>query len=100
MLVPAKFFPHEVADLTIALDCITKAQDIVVKPSSNWAFRYILLLWLSLVCMIPFDLEQFHEVGKEGETAMRVEAVGKSFLNKAGLDREAAALLLSKFYMR
>ena len=67
MLVPAKFFPHEVADLTIALDCITKAEDIVVKPSFNWAFRYILLLWLSLVCMIPFDLEQFDEVGKEGE---------------------------------
>lgn len=50
--------------------------------------------------MIPFDLQQFDEVGKEGETASRVEGVGKAFLGKAGLDREGAALLLSKFYMR
>ncbi|EJF63417.1 ARM repeat-containing protein [Dichomitus squalens LYAD-421 SS1] len=94
-----KFFPHEIADLTIALDCMTNAEDIV-DQNYSWSFRYILLLWLSLVCMIPFDLEQFDEAGSEGKTAVRVEAVGKSFLAKAGLDREAAALLLSKFYMR
>ena len=50
--------------------------------------------------MIPFDLEQFDEAGKEGETASRVEGVGKAFLVRAGLDREGAALLISKFYMR
>lgn len=50
--------------------------------------------------MIPFDLEQFDETGKSGETASRVETVGKMFLDKAGLDREGAALLLSKFYVR
>ncbi|KAI1789614.1 ARM repeat-containing protein [Ganoderma leucocontextum] len=94
-----KFFPHEIADLTIALDCMTSPRS-PVNHTSRWSLRYILLLWLSLVCMIPFDLEQFDEAGKEGETASRVEGVGKSFLAKAGLDREAAALLLSKFYMR
>lgn len=50
--------------------------------------------------MIPFDLEQFDEVDQAGETAARVEAVGKSYLDKAGLDREAAAILLSRLYMR
>lgn len=95
----AKFFPHEIADLTIALDCLTSPKS-PVSQTLRWSLRYILLLWLSLVCMIPFDLEQFDEVGKEGETATRVETAGKSFLGKAGLDREGAALLLSKFYMR
>ena len=50
--------------------------------------------------MIPFDLEQFDEDGKVGDTALRVEGVGKMFLSKAGLDRESAAILLSRLYMR
>ncbi|KAI0754966.1 ARM repeat-containing protein [Daedaleopsis nitida] len=94
-----RFFPHEIADLTVTLEYIT-APKSPVQVTYLWALRYTLLLWLSLVCMIPFDLEQFDEVGKSGETASRVETVGKMFLDKAGLDREGAALLLSKFYMR
>ena len=66
----------------------------------QWALRYTLLLWLSLVCMIPFDLEQFDEEGRTGETAAKVETVGKLFLGRAGLDREGAAILLSRYYMR
>ncbi|PIL22540.1 hypothetical protein GSI_15229 [Ganoderma sinense ZZ0214-1] len=94
-----KFFPHEIADLTTALDCMTSHKS-PIKQTLRWPLRYILLLWLSLVCMIPFDLEQFDEVGKEGQTASKVEGVGKHYLGKAGLDREGSALLLSKFYMR
>ncbi|KAI0720503.1 TBCD protein [Cerioporus squamosus] len=84
-----RFFPHEIADLTVTLDYFDAA-DSPVTITSQWALRYTLLLWLSLVCMIPFDLEQFDEV----------EAVGKSFFSRAGLDREAAAILLSRYYMR
>lgn len=50
--------------------------------------------------MIPFDLEQFDDVGKSGETAARLESVAKTFLDKAGVDRDSAALLLSRLYMR
>lgn len=96
---PARFFPHEIADLTITLDYVT-SPDTPAKTEWEWALRYALLLWLSLVCMIPFDLEQFDEEGKIGETASRVEGVGKMFIDKAGLDRESAAILLSRFYMR
>ena len=95
----ARFFPHEIADLTVTLDYFD-APDSPVQHSQQWALRYTLLLWLSLVCMIPFDLEQFDEIGKAGETAARVETTGKAFLDKAGLDREGAALLLSRLYMR
>ncbi|TFK86795.1 ARM repeat-containing protein [Polyporus arcularius HHB13444] len=94
-----RFFPHEIADLTVTLDYFD-AVDSPINMHTQWALRYTLLLWLSLVCMIPFDLEQFDEVGRAGETAARVQAVGKSFLSRAGLDREAAAILLSRFYMR
>ncbi|RPD62432.1 ARM repeat-containing protein [Lentinus tigrinus ALCF2SS1-7] len=94
-----RFFPHEIADLTVTLDYFD-APDSPVNITFQWALRYTLLLWLSLVCMIPFDLEQFDEIGRAGHTAARVEAVGKSFLGRAGLDRESAAILLSRYYMR
>ena len=50
--------------------------------------------------MIPFDLAQFDDAGHEGRTATMVESVAKSFLGKSGLEREGAALLLSRFYIR
>jgi tubulin-specific chaperone D len=50
--------------------------------------------------MIPFDLAQFDEDGQPGRTAEAVESIGKSYLGKAGIDRDAAALLLSRLYMR
>lgn len=65
-----------------------------------WPLRYLTLVWLSLICMIPFDLEQFDGPNHVGETADTVEAIAKEHLGKAGLDREGSAILLSRFYMR
>jgi tubulin-specific chaperone D len=65
-----------------------------------WSLRYVLLLWLSLICMIPFDLEQLDDFDHIGHTADAVEALAKEHLGKAGLEREASAILLSRFYMR
>lgn len=65
-----------------------------------WPLRYVALLWLSLVCRIPFDLEQFDEVHHTGRTADSLEFIAKKYLDKAGLEREGAAILLSRFYMR
>ncbi|KAI0761942.1 TBCD protein [Trametes elegans] len=94
-----RFFPHEIADLGVVLDYID-APNSPVKDPAQWPLRYAVFLWLSLVCMIPFDLDQFDEVGHAGETASRIESVGKAFLGKAGVDREGAAILLSRLYMR
>jgi len=72
-------------------------------PSSEtylWSLRYVVLLWLSLVCRIPFDLEQFDEVGQHGRTANMIESIAKEYLDKAGLEREGAAILLARFYTR
>lgn len=66
----------------------------------RWSLRYVILLWLSLVCMIPFDLEQFDELDKTGGTAEAVESLAKQGLGSAGLEREGSALVLSRFYMR
>jgi hypothetical protein len=30
-----------------------------MKDTDNWQTRYMLLVWLSIVCMVPFDLHRF-----------------------------------------
>ncbi|KAG1885037.1 TBCD protein [Suillus subluteus] len=94
-----RFFPHEVADLSIALDFIQLPSGPVQDPS-QWGLRYVVLLWLSLICRIPFDLQKFDDVTRSGETANAIELVGKDRLNMAGLEREGAATLLARFYAR
>lgn len=70
------------------------------REPSLWALRYAVLLWLALVCMIPFDLTQFDEVDDGNRTAISIESLAKEFLGKAGLERAGAAILLSRLYMR
>jgi tubulin-specific chaperone D len=65
-----------------------------------WPLRYEMLLWLSLLCMIPFDLAQFDDAGEASQTADSIESLAKLSLDKAGLECDAAALVLSRFYMR
>ena len=74
--------------------------DDVVQTNWHWAIRYTVMLWLSLICKIPFNLSQFDEPGHIGETAAALEELGKKYLDRAGLEREAAASLLSRLYMR
>ena len=50
--------------------------------------------------MIPFDLVQFDEAENIGATAAAIESIAKTYLGRAGLEREAAVLLLSRLYMR
>ncbi|KAF9808522.1 hypothetical protein IEO21_07853 [Rhodonia placenta] len=95
----AKFFPHEIADLSIVLEYISSPRSPSQDPA-QWSLRYVVLLWLSLICMIPFDLEQFDDRDQLGQTAIMMEALGKSYLAKAGLEREGASILLARFYMR
>jgi tubulin-specific chaperone D len=94
-----RFFPHEVADLPIVLDYML-APNTPAQVPTNWSLRYVFLLWLSLICMIPFDLAQFDDGDHIGQTAASIEALAKGFLGNAGLEREGAAILLSRLYMR
>ena len=94
-----RFFPHEIADLAVALD-FSQSLERAQSSSALWSTRYVTLLWISLICMIPFDLSQFDEDGKEGQTAVEIEALAKRSLTNSGIVRESAAILLSRFYVR
>ncbi|XP_069005084.1 tubulin-specific chaperone D [Embiotoca jacksoni] len=98
-----QLFPHEVADLHPVLDLMSRQDP---KDSETWETRYMLLLWLSMTCLIPFDLSRLDghletDSGKARETIMeRILAIAKSYLVVSDSPRDAASVLVSKFMTR
>lgn len=45
-----KFFPHEVSDMELITEMLH------FQDTTNWEVPYILVLWLSIVVLVPFDL--------------------------------------------
>ena len=48
-----KLFPHEAEHLE---PCLILLRHQKQSDYSNWETRYSLLLWLSILCLIPFDI--------------------------------------------
>uniref|UniRef100_A0A9J8CC74 Tubulin-specific chaperone D n=1 Tax=Cyprinus carpio carpio TaxID=630221 RepID=A0A9J8CC74_CYPCA len=98
-----QLFPHEVSDVLPVLDLLCRQDP---KDTETWETRYILLLWLSMTCLIPFDLSRLDghlstDPGLNRESIMdRILAVAKSFLRVSDKSRDAASVLVSKFVTR
>lgn len=88
-------------DLPLALRFAEQKEELLSQTDS-WALRYVTAMWLSLICMIPFDLARFDEPGTPPErlVAQRLERIGKLYLSFPGIERESAAMLLARLYMR
>uniref|UniRef100_A0A8C9P525 Tubulin-specific chaperone D n=1 Tax=Spermophilus dauricus TaxID=99837 RepID=A0A8C9P525_SPEDA len=84
-----RLFPHEVAD---------------VQPT--WETRYMLLLWLSMTCLIPFDFSRFdgNLLTQPEETRVstmdRILRIAQAYLAVSDKARDAAAVLVSRFITR
>ncbi|XP_041720119.2 tubulin-specific chaperone D [Coregonus clupeaformis] len=98
-----QLFPHEVADVQPVLDLLCRQDP---KDPETWENRYMLLLWLSMTCLIPFDLSRLDghltsDPGQAREPIMdRILAVAKSYLMVSDKSRDAASVLVSKFVTR
>uniref|UniRef100_A0A674H2S0 Tubulin-specific chaperone D n=1 Tax=Taeniopygia guttata TaxID=59729 RepID=A0A674H2S0_TAEGU len=96
-------FPHEVRDLQPVLDMLAKQNP---RDPETWETRYMLLLWLSMICLIPFDLARFdgNLTSLEGQarqpTMDRILDLAKCYLVVSDKARDAAAVLVSKFIVR
>uniref|UniRef100_A0AAQ5YZ50 Tubulin-specific chaperone D n=1 Tax=Amphiprion ocellaris TaxID=80972 RepID=A0AAQ5YZ50_AMPOC len=96
-----QLFPHEVSDVQPVLDLLSRQDP---TDSETWETRYMLLLWLSMTCLIPFDLYRLDghleaEGSKPREPIMdRILAIAKVILS--GSPRDAASVLVSKFMTR
>ncbi|XP_029293698.1 tubulin-specific chaperone D isoform X2 [Cottoperca gobio] len=98
-----QLLPHEVADVQPVLDLLSRQDP---KDTETWETRYMLLLWLSMTCLIPFDLYRLDghlesDGGKPREPTMdRILAIAKSYLLVGDSPRDAASVLVSKFMTR
>ncbi|XP_076122630.1 tubulin-specific chaperone D [Alosa pseudoharengus] len=98
-----QLLPHEVADVQPVLDLLCRQDP---KDTETWETRYMLLLWLSMTCLIPFDLSRLDghldsDSAQGREPIMdRILAVAKSYLAVSDKSRDAASVLVSKFVTR
>ncbi|XP_075702014.1 tubulin-specific chaperone D [Rhinoderma darwinii] len=98
-----RLFPHEVVDVHPVLEMIS-----LQNPADHetWETRYMLLLWLSMTCLIPFDLSRLDgNLSVEGgqirrSTMDHILEIAKSYLLVSDKARDSAAVLVSKFITR
>ncbi|XP_047565285.1 tubulin-specific chaperone D isoform X2 [Lutra lutra] len=98
-----RLFPHEVADVQPVLDMFTNQNP---RDHETWETRYMLLLWLSVTCLIPFDFSRLdgNLLTQPGQMRMsitdRILQIAKTYLVVSDKARDAAAVLVSKFVTR
>jgi hypothetical protein len=70
--------------------------------SSNlqWQSTYILLLWLSLICLAPFDLATIESSNGGESLVSRLIHLAKQRLNSGGKERDACAILCARVLSR
>ncbi|KAH6593687.1 hypothetical protein BASA61_004210 [Batrachochytrium salamandrivorans] len=94
------FFTHEVSDLEPCLDFL---QFLGPEKSlaRHWQSRYVLLLWVSLIAMVPFDLTRVDSGKADGRMLVdRMLDVGKQFLDSPGKEYEGASIFIMRILSR
>ena len=89
-----RHFPHEVSDLDPVLTLLEAEGD----NTENWETRYVLLLWMSMLVLIPFDMKRFDSGEKKDTVTDRILAVIQSNLrwsNKSQASQEITGLSAS-----
>lgn len=89
-----KFVPHEVADLEPLFNYLVATN---LSDVANWHAHYFLLVWLSVVVLVPFDIET---IDSNGALIERMLNVAKGFLKHTGRPREAACSVIAKLLTR
>ncbi len=88
-----KFFPHDVDDLEPALNYLVG----IAQNQALWQSHYVFLIWLSIIVLVPFDLET---IDTNGDLILKVMKLGKGFLEHTGRPREAASIMIAKLLTR
>ncbi|KAG2373557.1 hypothetical protein C9374_012020 [Naegleria lovaniensis] len=89
--VVTKLFPHEIVDLEPLFEIYKTI------PANEWETKYILLLWLSMIVINPFDLTV---VDPTNQLPTRMLEECKAQLSEPGKTRDSASLLISRLLTR
>ncbi|KAL8555073.1 hypothetical protein ACS0TY_003029 [Phlomoides rotata] len=110
-----KFFPHQVSDLELAVSllekCHTKnvASSLRQESTGEMETKCIVLLWLSILVLIPFDISsvdtsiansKYVVTDEPPPLVVRILEKCKDYLSSAGPMRTIAGLLLSRLLTR
>jgi hypothetical protein len=98
----AVHLPHEVTDFNTVLDMLEK-QDIDDKD--NWQTRYVLLIWLSIICKIPFALSRLETTdpldgNPQQSNIVRIIEICKNYCSSKDSCSIAAVYLVANFLTR
>ena len=89
-----KLFSHDASDFQTVLDQLRAVSGNVfcvqsflnnlfarqaMDASAPWPTRYVLLLWMSLIIMLPFDLAVFDSTGRPGGLLAEIIAMAQVF---------------------
>ncbi|KAL4496061.1 hypothetical protein ABPG72_015483 [Tetrahymena utriculariae] len=118
-----KFFPHEVKDLEPVVYYLIVQR---ARQTEIWETKYVLLLWMSIIILVPFDLVtidsqhmnmEIFDAAIINSPALRKQQgvstpqrckgitnnlieIGKYYLNSSTKLREASSQFLSNFFAR
>ncbi len=96
--VIVRWFSHEVSELVPVLELLQQQN---TNDVAKWESRYILLLWLSIIIIMPFDLSRMDTPLQPGHTPKqrivdRMYDIGKLYLSVSDKSRDAATTMLAK----
>jgi len=94
--VVVKYLPHEVEDLEMVVSLLCEQDS---NDNKSWETRYILLLWLSIIVLIPFNMARF-DSGCKAPLSERILSLCKKYLSARDKCREAASILVATFLTR
>lgn len=89
-----KFFPHEVNDLEPVVEMLH------FQETDEWWIGYVLILWLSIIVLVPFDIDTIDSKKDIDILIKRIINICKNHISNSGKIREATAVLLSKLLTR
>lgn len=109
------FFPHQVSDLELAVALLEKSHhataitSIRQESTGEMETKCVILLWLSILVLIPFDISSVDtsivndndlEKLEPAPLVLRIMRYSKDYLSSAGPMRRIAGLLLSRLLTR
>ncbi|KAI9485376.1 MAG: armadillo-type protein [Benjaminiella poitrasii] len=92
-----KFMSHEVTDLEPVFEFLSRLDP---TKSDLWEARYVCFIWLSLICMIPFDLKRIDSGSQQSSLIVKMIELCKSYLRSTGKERDGASLLIARLLSR
>lgn len=93
-----KFMSHEVTDLEPVFEFLSSLD---ASNYELWETRYICFMWLSLICMIPFDLKKV-DSRSHSQDSLIVAMLNlcKRYICITGKERDGASLLVARLLSR